>query len=76
MTKPHHIFNLDEKACRMKLHKQHKIVAKKGTKTVHLMSQEHGENVTIVAYVSARRVPEPAMSLPAKRKKIQSDIPG
>lgn len=50
---PDKIFNLDEKGCRLTLHHQQSVLALKGSKRVHLVSQEHGENVTIVACVNA-----------------------
>ncbi|GAB1605179.1 hypothetical protein Ahia01_000799700 [Argonauta hians] len=51
--KPDRIFNLDEKGCRLSLHHQQQVIAKKGSKRVHLVAPEHGENVTVVACVSA-----------------------
>lgn len=66
--KPNRIFNLDEKACRLTLHKQQQVLAKRGAKRVHLMGQEHGENVTIVACVSAAGyVPPPMIIFKGKR---------
>lgn len=50
---PDRIFNMDEKGCRLTLHHQQTVLALKGSKRVHLVSQEHGENVTIVACVNA-----------------------
>ena len=46
---PHRIYNLDEKGCRLALHHQQSVIAKKGQKRVHLVAPEHGENVTVVA---------------------------
>ncbi|XP_044262782.1 uncharacterized protein LOC123010147 [Tribolium madens] len=46
---PEKLYNMDEKGCRLTLHHQQKVIAKKGAKRVHLVSQEHAENVTIVA---------------------------
>lgn len=40
---------MDEKGCRMCLHKSPVVLAKKGARRVHSRLKEHGENVTIVA---------------------------
>ena len=50
---PHRIYNLDEKGCRLSLHHQQSVIAKKGQKRVHLVAPEHGENVTVVACANA-----------------------
>lgn len=47
--KPQLIYNMDEKGCRLNLHKQQTVYAKKGTKRVHMVAPEHGENVSIVS---------------------------
>lgn len=47
--KPEKIFNMDEKGCRMTLHKNQSVIAQKGAKRVHLVAAEHAENLTIVA---------------------------
>ena len=76
--KPNRIYNLDEISCRLTLHKQQKVVAKKGCKRVHLMGQEHGENVTIVAYVNAAGVAVPPMIIfKGKRSNptVRDDLP-
>ena len=46
---PEKIFNMDEKGCRLQLHKDPEVFAKKGSKRVHIVAKEHGESVTIVA---------------------------
>lgn len=46
--KPGNIYNMDEKGCRLTIHKQQIVLAKKGAKRVHLTAPEHGENVSIV----------------------------
>ena len=51
--KPQCIFNMDEKGCRLTLHHQQQVMARKGTKRVHLIAPEHAENVTLVVYASA-----------------------
>lgn len=50
---PDRLFNMDEKGCRLTLHHQQSVLALKGSRRVHLVSQEHAENVTIVACVNA-----------------------
>lgn len=50
---PERIFNVDEKGIRLCVHKPPTVIAKKGAKRVHNRSQEHGENVTVVACVNA-----------------------
>ena len=52
-NRPDRIFNLDEKGCRLSLHHQQRVIAQKGSKRVHLVAPEHGENVTVAACVSA-----------------------
>uniref|UniRef100_V5G523 DDE-1 domain-containing protein n=1 Tax=Anoplophora glabripennis TaxID=217634 RepID=V5G523_ANOGL len=49
MDSPERIFNVDEKGCRLSLHHQQSVLAKKGAKRVHLVAPEHGENVTVVS---------------------------
>ena len=46
--KPQLIYNIDEKGCRLTLHHQQQVLAKKGAKRVHIVAPEHAENVTIV----------------------------
>lgn len=53
MDKPQCIYNMDEKGCRLALHHQQTVLAKKGAKRVHLVANEHGQNVTIVSCGSA-----------------------
>lgn len=49
MTSPEKIFNMDEKGCRLQLHKDPEVLAKKGSKRVHIVAKEHGESVTVAA---------------------------
>ncbi|VEN46250.1 unnamed protein product [Callosobruchus maculatus] len=49
MNKPERIFNIDEKGCQLTLHKSPEVLAERGSKRVHLVASEHGENVTIVS---------------------------
>lgn len=48
---PEKLYNMDEKGCRRRLTllSSKMLLQKKGAKRVHLVSQEHAENVTIVA---------------------------
>lgn len=50
---PERLYNVDEKGCRLTLHHQQTVLAEKGARRVHLVAQEHAENVTIVACVNA-----------------------
>lgn len=52
-NKPERIFNMDEKGCRLTIHHQQTVLAKKGVKRLHLVAPEHAENVTVVGCVSA-----------------------
>lgn len=49
MQKPECMYNVDEKGCRLCLHKEPQVYAQKGSKNVRIVGQEHGENVTIVS---------------------------
>jgi len=55
------ICNIDEKGCQLSLHHQHRVLAKTGSKHVHVVAPEHGENVTIVACGSASGIVIPSM---------------
>lgn len=50
---PERLYNIDEKGCRLTIHNQQKVLAEKGNRRVHMVAQEHAENVTIAACVSA-----------------------
>lgn len=58
---PQFIYNLDEKACRLTLHHANPVLAAKGERRVHLIANEHAENVTVVACVSALGYAVPPM---------------
>lgn len=47
--KPIPIWNMDENGCHLSLHKSQGVLALKGARRVHIVGNEHGENVTIVA---------------------------
>lgn len=70
MDSPERIFNVDEKGCRLSLHHQQSVLAKKGAKRVHLVPPEHGENVTVVSCgnASGNSIP-PAILFKGKRLK-------
>ncbi|KAJ8964249.1 hypothetical protein NQ314_005025 [Rhamnusium bicolor] len=53
MNSPERIYNVDEKGCRLSLHHQQNVLARKGAKRVHLVAPEHGENVIIVSCSNA-----------------------
>lgn len=44
---------MDEKGCRITVHKQNVVLAERGNKRVHLVAPEHAENVTIAMCVNA-----------------------
>nr|XP_023026974.1 uncharacterized protein LOC111514962 [Leptinotarsa decemlineata] len=70
LQSPQRIFNIDEKGCRLNIHKLQQVYACKGVKRVHLISQEHAENVSIVSCGNAIGQVIPAMILfKGKRKK-------
>ena len=59
MTKPERIYNIDENGCRLTVHHQQTILARRGAKRVHLVAPEHVENITNVACANARGIPIP-----------------
>lgn len=46
---PQRLFDIGEKVCSLTLHKQHQVLACKGSKRVRSIAEEHAENVSIVA---------------------------
>lgn len=52
-NRPECLYNMDEKGCRISLHHQQTVLAEKGAKRVHQMSNEHAESVTVVGCVNA-----------------------
>lgn len=69
-NKPERIYNMDEKGCRLTIHHQQTVLARKGTKRLHLIAPEHAENVTVVACVSATgNVMPPMILFKGKRMK-------
>jgi hypothetical protein len=76
--KPDRIFNIDEKGCQLAVHHQQKVLAKTGSKRVHLVAPEHGENVTIVACGNAMgNVIPPMIIFKGKRRNdgLGDDLP-
>ncbi|KAF2893132.1 hypothetical protein ILUMI_13044 [Ignelater luminosus] len=75
---PSEIFIMDEKDCRITLHRQQTVIAKKGNKRIHLVAPEHADCCTIVACANALGnasvIPEHAYasSLPTSREKKQN----
>lgn len=49
MEHPERIYNIDEKGCRLCLHHQQKVLAAKGSRRVHVVTNEHAQNVSVVA---------------------------
>ncbi|XP_026328035.1 uncharacterized protein LOC113236244, partial [Hyposmocoma kahamanoa] len=60
---PEILYNMDEKGCRITVHKQQTVLAEKGSKRVHLIAPEHAENVTITMCVNAIGTAIPPMIL-------------
>jgi len=76
--KPDRIFNIDEKGCQLAIHHQQKVLAKTGSKRVHLVAPEHGENVTVVACGNALgNVVPPMIIFKGKRRNdaLGDDLP-
>ncbi|XP_072378057.1 uncharacterized protein [Diabrotica undecimpunctata] len=61
--KPQNIYNIDEIGCRLTLHHQQEVFAKKGTKRVHIVAPDHAKNVTIVSCANASGQYVPPMIL-------------
>ncbi|XP_018578485.1 uncharacterized protein LOC108916669, partial [Anoplophora glabripennis] len=67
---PERIFNVDEKGCKLRLHHQQSVLAKKGAKRVHLVAPEHGEDVIVVCCGNASGIfIPPAILFKGKRLK-------
>lgn len=64
---------MDEKGCRLTIHKQPMVLAQKGAKRVHMVAPEHAENVTVAACVNALGNPTPPMIL-FKGKKLKTEF--
>lgn len=70
---PHRLYNMDEKGCRLTIHKQPTVLAQKGTKRVHMVAAEHAENVTVAACVNASGNAIPPMIL-FKGKRLKPEF--
>ncbi|KAG5883365.1 hypothetical protein JTB14_000030 [Gonioctena quinquepunctata] len=66
IDKPQCIFNLVESGCQLNLHKEHTVFAKKVAKRIHLLSEEHAQNVTVVSCGNALDQAIPPMILMLK----------
>lgn len=70
---PERLYNIDEKGCRLTIHHQQKVLAEKGNRRVHLISQEHAENVSIAMCVNAAGNAIPPMIL-FKGKRLKEEF--
>nr|XP_004211245.1 unnamed protein product [Hydra vulgaris] len=57
------LYNMDEKGVRLTVHHQQAVLAQRGAKRVHLVAQEHAENVTVVGCANAMECAIPPMVL-------------
>lgn len=53
INQPQCIYNMDEKGCRLTLHHQQSVLAKRGARRVHVVANEHAQNVTVVSCANA-----------------------
>ncbi|XP_030752807.1 uncharacterized protein LOC115879903 [Sitophilus oryzae] len=75
---PERLYNMDEKGCRITVHKQNVVLAEKGSTRVHLDAPEHAENVTIAMCVNAVGSAIPPMIIfkgIRYRSELASDLP-
>ncbi|XP_063633730.1 uncharacterized protein LOC134804559 [Cydia splendana] len=70
---PERIYNMDEKGCRLTIHHQQAVLAKKGAKRVHLVSSEHAESVTVAGCVNALGTAIPPMII-FKGKRLKPEL--
>lgn len=70
---PERIYNMDEKGCRLTIHHQQSVLAKRGAKRVHLQSSEHAESVTIAGCVNALGTAIPPMVI-FKGKRLKPEL--
>ncbi|CAB3233470.1 unnamed protein product [Arctia plantaginis] len=70
---PEKIYNMDEKGCRLTIHHQQSVLAKKGAKRVHLQASEHAESVTIAGCVNALGTTIPPMVI-FKGKRLKPEL--
>ena len=60
---PERLYNMDEKGVRLTVHHQQSVLVQRGAKRVHLVAQEHAENVTVVGCANAMGSAIPPMVL-------------
>ncbi|CAH0719105.1 unnamed protein product, partial [Brenthis ino] len=75
---PERLYNMDEKGCRITVHKQTVVLAEKGNTRVHLVNPEHAENVTIAMCVNAVGIAIPPMIIfkgIRRRSELASNLP-
>lgn len=75
---PERLYNMDEKGCRITVHKQNLVLAEKGNKRVHLVAPEHAENVTIAMCINAVGIAIPPMIIfkgVRYRSELASNLP-
>ncbi|CAG9574746.1 unnamed protein product [Danaus chrysippus] len=70
---PERIYNMDEKGCRLTIHHQQSVLAKKGAKRIHLLSSEHAGSVTIAGCVNALGTAIPPMII-FKGKRLKPEL--
>ncbi|XP_044597769.1 uncharacterized protein LOC123274265, partial [Cotesia glomerata] len=70
---PGKIYNRNKKGCRLTIHHQQSVLAKKGAKRVHLQSSEHAENVTIARCMNALGNAIPPMII-FKGKRLKPEL--
>lgn len=70
---PERLYNIDEKGCRLTVHRQPQVLAEKGSRRVHLIAQEHAENVTVAICVNAAGMAIPPMIL-FKGKRMRDEF--
>lgn len=70
---PERVYNVDEKGCRLTVHKQQQVLAEKGSRRVHLIAQEHTESVTITACLNATGNAIPPMII-FKGKRLREEF--
>lgn len=70
---PERVYNVDEKGCRLTIHHQQTVLAEKGNRRVHMIAQEHAENVTITACVNASGNAIPPMII-FKGKRLKEEF--
>lgn len=73
--KPQCIYNIDEKGCRLTIHHQQVVFARRGAKRVHMVAPEHAESVTVVGCINAVGNSIPPMVI-FKGKRLKEEFKG